>query len=148
METHPDFKELLALFNGNHVDYVIVGAHALAFHGSPRYTGDLDVLLRPDPQNAEHVVTVLDQFGFGSLDLSVDDFVKPDNIVQLGRPPLRIDLMTSISGVTWEQASNGAAAGKYDDIPVRFLGREQYIANKRATGRAKDLADIEALDGE
>jgi len=146
MEAHPDFKDLLALLNERKVEYIIVGAYALAFHGAPRFTGDIDIYVNPTKENAERIVSALSAFGFGTLGLTAEDFQKPDQVVQLGVPPVRIDLITSITGVSWDQASAGKISGNYGDIPVHFLGRAQYIANKKATGRAKDLADIEALE--
>lgn len=148
MEAHPDFKDLLALLNEHKVEYIIVGAYALAFHGAPRFTGDIDIYVNPTIENANRIVQVLAAFGFGTLGLTSEDFQKQDQVVQLGVPPVRIDLITSISGISWDQASAGKISGNYGDIPVSFLGRAQYIANKKATGRAKDLADIEALGNE
>jgi hypothetical protein len=145
MEVQKDFKELLELFNEHKVEYVIVGAYALAFHGAPRFSGDLDILVRPSAENAQRVLSSLADFGFGSLNLTVDDFQNLNSVVQLGAPPVRIDLITAITGVTWEEADRGKHAGLYGNVPVYFLGRAQYIVNKRATGRKKDLADIEAL---
>lgn len=148
MEIQQDFKELLELFNGHSVEYVIVGAYALAYHGSPRFTGDIDIFVRPSHDNAAKVISALDHFGFGSLNLTIDDFQKPDSFVQLGVPPVRIDIITSLTGLTWEEADKGKQRGLYGKLPVFFLGREQYIVNKRATGRKKDLADLEALGEE
>jgi hypothetical protein len=148
MEVQKDFKELLELFNGHKVEYMIVGAYALAFHGAPRFTGDIDIFMRPSSQNAQRILSALADFGFGSLNLTLDDFQNRNSVVQLGSPPVRIDLITSITGVTWEQADGGKQEGLYGNVPVCFLGREQYIANKRATGRKKDLADLEALGEE
>jgi hypothetical protein len=148
MEVQQDFRELLALFNAHDVAYIIVGAYALAYHGAPRYTGDLDVFIRPDSQNAQHVLQALAQFGLGSLDLMVEDFTVPDKVVQLGVAPVRIDIVTSITGVTWEEAVVGQVKGKFGDVPVNYLGRNEFIRNKRALGRKKDLADIEALGEE
>ena len=145
METSKDFSELLALFNAQGVDFIIVGAYALAHHGSPRYTGDLDILLRPDRENAARVLKALQAFGFGGLDVTVDDLASPDRVVQLGYPPVRIDLVTSLTGVTWEEAAAGRVTGRYGDVPVSYLGRNELIRNKRALGRKKDEADIEAL---
>jgi len=147
METHQDFKELLASFNAHGVEYVIIGAHALAFHGVPRYTGDMDIYVREDKENARRIMAALKDFGFGAVDLTEADFLEPDKVIQLGYPPVRIDLLTSISGVPWEEVAANKVAGEYCDIPVAFIGREQLIANKRACGRLKDLADIEALGG-
>jgi hypothetical protein len=148
METQPDYKELFELLNRHKVEYIVVGSYALAFHGVPRNTGDIDIYIRPTPENAARMVSVLKDFGFGSLGLTEGDFNQPGQIIQLGVPPFRIDLITSISGVTWEQAESGKSAGKYGDVPVHFLGRAQFAANKRASGRKKDLADLEALGEE
>jgi hypothetical protein len=148
MEVQPDFKELFELLNRHKIEYIVVGSYALAFHGSPRNTGDIDVYIRPTSENADRMIKVLSDFGFGSLGLTTMDFDRPGQIIQLGVPPFRIDLMTSISGVTWEQANSGKAAGKYGDAPVFYLGKNQFIANKRASGRKKDLADLEAIGEE
>ncbi len=148
MEVQKDFKEFLALLNANKVDFMIVGGYALAFHGAPRYTGDIDVYIKPDPNNAQRIIIVLEKFGFSSLELSGDDFQKKDNVIQLGLPPVRIDIITSISGVSWEQADASKVPGMYGDVPVFYIGKDQYIANKRAIGRTKDIADIEALGEE
>jgi hypothetical protein len=145
MEIHNDFKELLELFNAHKVEYLIVGGYALAFHGAPRFTGDIDLLVKPEPHNAEQILAALDDFGFGSLDLSQSDFSTPNNVIQLGVPPVRIDIITSVTGVTWDKADAGKVPGRYADCPVFFIGREDFIANKKAIGRAKDAADIEAL---
>ena len=148
MEVQPDFRELLALFNAHSVEYLIVGAYALAAHGSPRFTGDLDVYVRPTTENAGKVLAALADFGFGSMNLSARDFQAPDRVVQLGVPPVRIDLLTSISGVSWDAAWEGRLSGVLGDVPVNYIGRAQYLANKRAAGRKKDLADVEALGEE
>jgi hypothetical protein len=148
MEAQKDFKELLELFNGHKVEYIIVGAYALAYHGAPRFTGDIDIFVKPSLDNAQRILSALSDFGFGSLNLTIDDFQNPDSVVQLGVPPVRIDIITSITGVTWQEADKGKLEGVYGDIQVHFLGREQYIANKRAIGRKKDLADLESLGEE
>ena len=145
MEVQPDFRELLALLNAHNVEYMLVGGYALAFHGAPRYTGDLDIYVRPTPENARRILAVLDAFGFGSLDLNTEDFSSQGRVVQLGVPPVRVDLITSLSGVSWEECWAGRQPGMYGDIPVSFIDRVQFIANKRAIGRAKDLSDLEAL---
>ena len=145
MAVQQDFRELLALLNGNAVEYLVVGAYALAFHGAPRFTGDIDLYVRPTLENAERILLALEAFGFHSPDLSAQDFVRPDRVVQIGVPPVRVDLLTSITGISWEEAESGRAAGFYSDVPVSFLGREEFVRNKRAIGRRKDLADLEAL---
>ena len=118
MEPNKDFKELLALFNANHVEFVIVGADALAFHGAPRFTGDLDLLVAPSVSNAERVLRALDAFGFGGLQLEAKDFSEDDRVVQLGVPPVRIDIMTSITGFTWDRVWDNKVSGSYHDLPV------------------------------
>jgi len=145
MEVQRDFEELLKSFNAREVAYLIVGAHAVAFHGAPRYTGDLDVLVRPDIENARQILAALSDFGFASLELTVEDFTVPGRVVQLGVPPVRVDITTSITGVTWDEAYDGKVAGNYGSVPVHYLGRAQFVINKKALSRRKDLADLEAL---
>jgi len=146
MEAQTDYKELLALFNAHDVRYIIVGAYALAFHGAPRYTGDLDILVRPDRENGGRILSALEGFGFGSLGLTADDFAIPDRVVQLGVPPVRVDIVTSITGVSWDEAETSRVQGTFGTVPVSFIGKEMFIRNKRKLGRNKDLADAEALD--
>lgn len=148
MEIQKDFKELLELFNAHKVEYIVIGGYALAFHGAPRFTGDIDLLVRPDVKNAQRILAALKEFGFGSLNLNESDFVGMGNVIQLGVPPVRIDIMTSITGVDWEKAQAGKVSGDYGGAAVYFLGKKEYITNKKATGRKKDLADIEALGEE
>ena len=145
MEIPKDFKELLELFNANKVEYLIVGGYALAFHGAPRFTGDIDLLVKADSQNAKRILSVLEDFGFGSLKLSQVDFTTPNNVIQLGTPPVRVDIMTSLTAIDWEKAQAGKVKGNYGDTTVYFISKEDFIANKRAMGRKKDIADIEAL---
>jgi hypothetical protein len=145
MEVQKDFKELLKLFNAQKVKFLIVGGYALAYHGAPRYTGDLDIFVKPDSQNAIKILKALDDFGFGSLGLKNEDFKMPDKVVQLGHPPVRIDIVSSISGVSWDEAYKKRDKGKYDDVQVYYIGRDHFIMNKKAVGRKKDIADLEAL---
>lgn len=145
MELQQDFRELLALFNDHHVNYVIVGGYALAFHGAPRFTGDLDIFVKPDHENAGRIVAALNDFGFASLGLTEGDFERPDQVIQLGVAPVRVDLITSITGLSWEEVFASRVLSDYGDVPVHYIGREELISNKRAVGRAKDLADLEAL---
>ena len=146
MDVQPDFRELLVLFNEHKVEYLIVGSYALAFHGAPRYTGDIDLYVNPTSENAERVLCALAEFGFGSLKLSTEDFTTLDNVIQLGFPPVRVDLLTSISGVGWEDAQLDKVSGTYGDANVYYIGKASYIANKKSTGRSKDIADVEAID--
>ncbi len=141
-----EFKELFASLNARRVEYLVVGAYAMAFHGIPRFTGDLDVFVRPTPQNAKRLLAALEDFGFGSLGLTADDFSQPDRVVQLGVAPIRIDLLTSLSGVSWEEAVSHKRRVLYGGISVPVIGIQEMIANKRAVGRTKDLADIELLE--
>jgi hypothetical protein len=145
LEAQPDFKELLTLFNVHKVEYLIVGGYALAEYGVPRYTGDIDLFVKPAAVNARRIMTALIAFGFESTGLAVSDFEKPDKVIQLGVPPVRADILTSLSGVSWRDAYSGKVAGVYGDVPVFFIGRKEFVANKRAVGRKKDLADLEAL---
>ena len=145
MEVQKDFKEFIELLNVHDVKFMIVGGYALAFHGAPRFTGDIDVFVKPDQENARRIMKVLADFGFSSLELKMDDFLDQDKVIQLGLPPVRIDIITSISGVTWEEADASKEPGLFDNVSIYYIGKKQYIANKRATGRLKDLADIEAL---
>lgn len=145
MEAQPDFKELLALFNNHRVEYLIVGAYALAFHGVPRFTGDMDILVKPCPENAKKIICALDEFGFGSLGLTASDFEKPGCVIQLGVSPVRVDLITSLTGVSWEEAFSGKVPDYYGSVPVCYIGRKQLVVNKRKTKRKKDLADLESL---
>jgi hypothetical protein len=147
METRKDFKELLESFNARNVEYIIVGAFALAWHGHPRYTGDLDIFVNPAAGNPERMLSALDDFGFGSLGLTRSDFEKPDQVIQLGVAPVRIDILTAISGVDWNDAWKGSVRGTYGETPVRYLGKNEFKVNKRTIGRHKDLADIDALEG-
>ena len=147
MEIRKDFKELLESLNAREVEYIIVGAFALAWHGHPRYTGDLDLYVNPEPSNAARVMAALADFGFGSLGLTQGDFTEADQVIQLGVAPVRVDILTSISGVGWRDAWAGSVPGSYAETPVRYLGKAQYRANKLASGRLKDLSDLEAIDG-
>lgn len=145
MEVQSDFRELLELLNLHQVEYLIVGGYALALHGAPRYTGDLDIFVKPDRKNADRIVKALDEFGFSSVGLKAEDFSIPDQIVQLGVPPVRVDLITSLSGVTWDEAFSGRIEAVYGSVPVHILGRDEFIRNKKAVGRMQDLADLEAI---
>lgn len=145
MAVQQDFRDLLELFNKHEVDYIIVGAYALGFHGAPRYTGDLDIFVKPDSVNARKVMQALHEFGFGSVDLREADFEEEGKVIQLGVPPVRIDLITSVTGVSWEKARSGRVDGWFGGLTVHYIGRNDFIANKRALGRKKDLADLEAI---
>ena len=142
-----DFRDLLDALTDTGVRFLVVGAHALAAHGVPRVTGDLDIWVEPTEANAACVWAALARFGapLDSLSIHPSDFVRADQVVQLGLPPYRLDLLTSISGVGFGDAWEGRLTGTLFDVPVAFLGRDAFIRNKRASGRPKDLEDIRSL---
>ncbi len=146
MPLNTDWKEFIALLNSHGVEYLIVGAHSLAFHARPRFTGDLDILIRPTSENAARIIAVLDEFGFGNLGVSASDFTTPEQLIQLGRAPNRIDLFTSISGVDTDDAFATKVPAEIDNLPVFFLSKALLIANKRAVGRPQDMADLTELE--
>src|SRR5262249_44781895 len=138
----------IALLNSHSVEYVVVGAWARALHGVPRSTGDIDFLVRPSLENGERLIRALNAFGFSSVGLKAEDFLEPGQIVQLGVAPFRIDLVTGISGVSFEEAWTERVRGELDGLPVTFLSLRLFRQNKRASGRAKDLADLDAVPEE
>ena len=142
-----DWRAFIESLNLNGVEYLVVGAVALAHHGFPRYTGDLDVLVRNSPENSTKLESALADFGFASLGVKAADFVDPYRVIQLGVPPARIDLLTSITGVTFDEAWSSRVEATLGETLVNFIGREALILNKKMTGRTKDQADIEALGG-
>lgn len=146
MTLSSDLREFVESLNSRGIDYVIVGAHSLAFHSRPRYTGDLDILVRCDADNARKVVTLLKDFRFEGVGITESDFTEPGQIIQLGRPPDRIDLLTSITGVDNEEVFAGKQAAELDGIPVSIMSKEALIRNKRAVGRPQDIADLKELD--
>jgi hypothetical protein len=130
--------------NKHSVEFVVVGSFALSFLGYPRATGDIGFWIRKSPENASRILKVLDEFGFGNMGVGREDFLE-DKVIQLGQPPVRIDLMTELDGLTSEEIWAGRLSGKFGDMPVFYLGRDAFIRNKRSLGRHKDLADLEAL---
>ena len=144
MKVHTDFNDFVAALNNNKVEYVIVESFALAYHGYPRATGDIDFWLRPTPQNIKALLKALYDFGFGESEISEGDIMS-GNIIQLGYPPVRIDLMTILDSLTIKEIWESREKGKFADHDVYYLGREAFIKNKRALGRHKDLADLELL---
>ena len=146
MKLQNDLREFIELLNSHAVDYLIVGGHAVAYHGYPRYTGDIDVFVRASRENALKLVAALAAFGFGQVGLDADTFTESEKVVQLGRPPNRIDILTSISGVSFETAWDGRIGADLDGVPVCFIGRADLVANKRAAARQKDLADLEEIE--
>jgi len=145
MKLERDLREFIALLNARDVRYVIVGAFALAHHGHPRYTGDIDFFVEPSPQNAERISQVLDEFGFANIGVDKEDFTAADQVVQLGVDPHRMDIMTSISGVTFEEVWATCEYGDLDGLNVPFISKELLKRNKAAVGRKQDLADLDYL---
>ena len=140
-----DFREFLRSLNEHRVDYLVVGGYAVSYHGYPRVTGDIDVWVRPTPENADRVVRALVAFGFGVQALTPELFVAPDSLVRMGLPPNRIEVMTTISGVTFEACWVGRVEDVWDGVPVHILSLADLKANKRASGRLKDQADLDEL---
>ncbi|MDA2955701.1 MAG: hypothetical protein O3B17_07650 [Actinomycetota bacterium] len=147
MKLDKDFNEFVELFVAKDVRFLVVGGYALAAHGYPRATDDFDAWVWANSENAEKIVECLAEFGFGSLNLSTGDFTTLDQVVQLGYPPYRIDIITSISGVEFESAWANRLLVDVDGMQVPFIGRDDLLRNKRATGRPKDLLDVERLTG-
>ena len=139
---HRDFKEFIELLNNHKVEYLLVGGYALGIHGYPRYTGDMDIWVKPTPENAARVLGVLDEFGFGELDLGEADFVKPGNVIQLGYPPLRIDLLTQPDGVDFSDSYTNRMDLEYESLIIHVISLEDFKANKAASARPKDLEDL------
>lgn len=146
MKLPPDWNELIGLLCAEGVRFVIVGAHALAVHGRPRATGDLDIFVEPTVENAKRLGAALSQFGFPGLARSARRFAEPDRMATLGREPLRIDLMSGITGVSFTQAWKGRVRARFGRHDVGFLGRREFVANKRAAARPKDLLDLALLE--
>jgi hypothetical protein len=145
MELNPDFKEFIQLLNSHQVRYLVVGGYAVGFHGYPRYTGDIDFWISVSGENSSKVLAVLRDFGFGSIDISESDFQKHDLILQLGYPPNRIDLLTSVTGLSFEACFNDRVEALLGGIQINFIDLQSLKINKSQTGRAKDLGDIENL---
>lgn len=142
---NPDFVEMLAELHAAGADFLVVGAHAVAAHGRPRATGDLDLWVRSTPDNARRVFAALQRFGAPLEDLTVADLATPDVVYQIGVPPARIDILTSITGVTFEEGWASRITTAVGDLGVPVLGRDCLIQNKRAAGRPRDLADLADL---
>lgn len=140
-----DFKEFVELLLKHKVEYLIVGGYAVSVHGHPRFTGDLDIWLNPTTENAAKIVTVVNEFGFASFKLTVADFTKEGNIIQLGYPPLRIDLLTAIDGVAFVDCYANKKEVAIDGLLVNFIGYQDLLKNKQQSGRPKDIDDINNL---
>ncbi|MGQ0735368.1 MAG: hypothetical protein ACT4QD_17165 [Acidobacteriota bacterium] len=147
MDLAPDFDEFCGLLNDHRVEFVVVGAYALAFHGAPRFTGDLDFFVRPTAENGERVLAAIVAFGFPINPLTPADIVEGRKVIEMGLPPVQVHVMSAIDGVTWDEVWDSREAGVLGQHPVAFIGREAYVKNKRAAGRPKDVADVAALTG-
>lgn len=143
---NPDFRDMLSEFSAHEVDYLVVGAYALAYHGLPRATGDIDLWVRCSPENAERVREALMAFGVPSDMFSVDDLRQTGSVIQIGVAPRRIDILTSIDGVEYDDASLGKIIAEIEGIRTPIIGKHHLIENKRASGRPKDLADLAWLE--
>ena len=141
----PDFKEFLQLLNSHQIEYLLIGGYAVGYHGYPRSTGDIDVWIAMHPQNAENMVTVLEEFGFGVPELSADLFMQEGKIIQMGVPPMRIDILTTLSGVRFEECYEERVIDELDGVKVNVISLEHLKENKKASGRHKDLNDLENL---
>lgn len=141
----PDFKEFITLLNTHNVRYLVVGGYAVAFHGHPRYTKDIDIWLERTSENAARLLAALDAFGFGSLGLKGEDFLQPGYTIQLGYPPNRIDLLTSLSELDFSSCYDAKIEDEIEGMLMYFIDIEHLKVSKRASGRPQDLADIDNL---
>jgi predicted nucleotidyltransferase len=139
-----DFKEFLKLLNSHGVEYLLIGGYAVNYHGYPRATGDMDVWIAIDRTNADRVAAVLREFGF--VQATPEPLTQPDTVIRMGVPPMRIEVLTSISGVDFASAFGNRIVAELDGIPVNVIDREDLKVNKRASGQLKDLADLQALE--
>lgn len=140
-----DFEEFVQLLNKHQVDYMVVGGYALAFHGKPRHTGDLDIWINSSEANAEKLVTAVREFGLASLGLTKSDFMEEGYVIQIGYPPLRIDILNTIDGVKFEDAFPNKLYVDVNGVEIKYIGLKEFIDNKTATGRIQDIADLREI---
>ncbi len=140
-----DFREFIELLIKNKAEYLIVGGYAVGIHGHPRYTGDLDIWLNPTKKNAALILKSVNEFGFSSFNLATEDFTKPGNVIQLGHPPLRIDLLTEIDGVSFKECFVNRKEVIIDELVINFIGYYDLLQNKKKSGRPRDIDDIDNL---
>jgi len=145
MSVNPDFRDLFATLNAAQAEFLIVGGYALAVHGIPRFTKDLDVWIKANPENAQRVWKALDDFGAPFGDLTTEDLSTPGIVFQMGLPPNRIDIITAIDGVEFQDAWAHRIASAYGDQPVMVIGLDELIRNKESTGRPQDALDAKNL---
>ena len=143
MKVSKDFKEFIELLNKNNVNYLLVGGYAVGYHSRPRYTEDIDIWIEPSLENAKKIIHVLNKFGFTGVSVSIEELIQPEKIIQLGLPPQRIDILTSIDGVNFNEAWERRIVDSFGDIPVFIISLKDLIKNKSSSGRIKDLQDIE-----
>jgi len=148
MKTEKDYEEFLELLNEHKVRYCIIGSYALSFHARPRYTKDIDILIDASPENARKILAALDKFGFGSLDLKIEDFSTKGNIIQLGYEPVRIDIITSLKGIDFSDVWKSRVQGPYGNQMVNYINRQNLIKTKKIADRAQDRADLEILQSD
>lgn len=146
VEAPRDFVELFRSLNAHRAEYLIVGGYAVAFYGYPRFTGDMDLFVNPHAENAALVLSALEEFGFAGLGLEPGDFSSADTLISLGYPPERVDIVSAIDGVSWQDAWGRRFPGSFGGVEVFFIGREELIRNKRASGRPQDRLDADILD--
>lgn len=146
MVLNKDFREFIELLNSHNIKYLVVGGYAVTVHGYPRYTNDIDIWFWIDKSNVENLIKVLKDFGFGSLDIKIDDFLQPNKVIQLGYPPNRIDLLTSVSGLQFDECYPKKVSFDIDGIKIDFIDLENLKKNKKASGRHKDLNDLDNLE--
>lgn len=140
-----DFEDFIQLLNNYEVEYLVVGGYAMAFHGKPRYTGDLDIWINISATNAEKMLRVMKDFGMDALGFEKDDFLQPGYISQIGYPPLRIDILNSIDGVLFDEAYENRQKVKADDLDILYIGLNDLLKNKKASGRKQNIADVKEI---
>ncbi|MBW6516750.1 MAG: hypothetical protein K0B81_09095 [Candidatus Cloacimonetes bacterium] len=145
MQVEKDFEEFVKLLNESKVRYLIVGAYAVGFHAEPRNTGDIDIWVDSTPLNADKIIAVLHNFGFSTLGITKEDILNPDSVIQLGYPPVRIDMLTSLTGLDFDIAFKARVDANFGTTTVSLISLQDLIKNKEATGRTRDLADAELL---
>jgi len=145
MNLTKDLKEFVVLLNAAKVKYLLVGGHAVAFHGHPRYTGDVDFFIEPSLENGAKLAQIFANFGFADLGFEAEDFIEPGSVIQLGRPPYRIDILPSLDGIEFTEAWNARIEAVLDGEPMHVISKEMLVKNKSATARPQDMADVEKL---
>jgi phage replication-related protein YjqB (UPF0714/DUF867 family) len=141
----PDFKEFIHCINSENVEYMLVGGYAVGFHGAPRFTADMDIWVGSDSTNAQKLGRALQKFGFQVAEITTGQFLKPDSVFRIGRPPLQIDLLTEVSGCTFADCYKRRELLSRDEIEISVISLEDLKVNKRAAGRGKDVGYVEAL---